>query len=42
MNTLMFVLDVLIYICGFVVVGIGGYVLLRFFKGEMKKRKNKE
>lgn len=41
MNTVTVALDVLIYICAAVVIGVGGYVVFRFFKGEVRKRKNK-
>lgn len=35
------ILDVLIYICGAVVVFVGGYVVLRYFKGEAKKHRKR-
>lgn len=41
MNAMTVIMDVLIYVGAGVVLLVGGYVLLRFFKGEIRKRKNK-
>lgn len=39
MKTAVMFFDVLVYICGAAVIGVGAYVIMRFFKGEVKRHK---